>query len=390
MATLSRSVVEFNGVAAVMEDFAGVGPADLWIRRRSLEVLPPIAVMEAGFSRSSSIGLSDGNNLTINEEMEIEKQLKLLNKPAIKTIEDDGDIYDCVDINKQPAFDHPSLKNHKIQLSPSSYPKGLFDNNINVSSTNGTSIEIGLKNGNACPSGTVPIRRVSKDDLLRMRSTLKHKKMMHYSPSNYLNGDNEIYRTLAAYHTQYNHEDNEYYGASASINVYGLPQLTSTQFSSSFIWINALEHNLIKVGWTVDPNTYGDTKTRLTTAWTDPLTYNWWFIFGKEKTTIGYWPNKLFTTLRDHASWLNFGGVAGNLGRKEMPPMGSGHFSYEGLNRSCYFAWVRYIDSTTESHVLKEKDVSPNVDSKCYDVGKFKEIGGPQGNIFFFGGPGGC
>ncbi|KAJ0962693.1 hypothetical protein J5N97_027815 [Dioscorea zingiberensis] len=362
--------------------FSLVLKAGLYLDQMILMILMEVGFFKVQLSSSTfGIGLSDGNSLTINEEMEIEKQLKLLNKPAIKTIVDDGDIYDCVDINKQPAFDHPSLKNHKIQLSPSSYPDGLFDNDIS-SSTNATSIEIGLKNGNACPSGTVPIRRVSKDDLIRMRSSLNHKKMMHYSPSNYLNGDNDIYQTVAAYHTY--KKGDEYFGASASINVFGLPQLTRTQFSSSLIWIvnnaNPLEHNLIRVGWTVDPNTYGDTKTRLTTAWTrddfqhtgcidikclgfvqvskqiplgsrmsplstyngqqytmqftvfrDPVTYNWWFTLGKEKTTIGYWPNKLFTTLRDHASWLNFGGVAGSLGRKEMPPMGSGHLSCEGL-----------------------------------------------------------
>jgi len=27
-----------------------------------------------------------------------------------------GDIVDCVDINNQPAFDHPLLKNHKLQV----------------------------------------------------------------------------------------------------------------------------------------------------------------------------------------------------------------------------------------------------------------------------------
>jgi hypothetical protein len=29
----------------------------------------------------------------------------------------DGDFIDCVDINQQPAFDHPLLKNHTIQVS---------------------------------------------------------------------------------------------------------------------------------------------------------------------------------------------------------------------------------------------------------------------------------
>lgn len=28
----------------------------------------------------------------------------------------DGDIIDCVPITKQPAFDHPFLKDHKIQV----------------------------------------------------------------------------------------------------------------------------------------------------------------------------------------------------------------------------------------------------------------------------------
>ena len=29
----------------------------------------------------------------------------------------DGDIIDCVPITKQPAFDHPFLKDHKIQVT---------------------------------------------------------------------------------------------------------------------------------------------------------------------------------------------------------------------------------------------------------------------------------
>jgi len=28
----------------------------------------------------------------------------------------DGDIIDCIPISKQPAFDHPFLKDHKIQV----------------------------------------------------------------------------------------------------------------------------------------------------------------------------------------------------------------------------------------------------------------------------------
>lgn len=33
----------------------------------------------------------------------------------------DGDIIDCVHKRKQPALDHPLLKNHKIQVLKTSY-----------------------------------------------------------------------------------------------------------------------------------------------------------------------------------------------------------------------------------------------------------------------------
>ncbi|KAL6989008.1 hypothetical protein U1Q18_014759, partial [Sarracenia purpurea var. burkii] len=46
----------------------------------------------------------------------IQKHLEKINKPAVLTIESpDGDIIDCVHKRKQPALDHPLLKNHKIQ-----------------------------------------------------------------------------------------------------------------------------------------------------------------------------------------------------------------------------------------------------------------------------------
>uniref|UniRef100_A0A0E0A846 Neprosin PEP catalytic domain-containing protein n=1 Tax=Oryza glumipatula TaxID=40148 RepID=A0A0E0A846_9ORYZ len=53
--------------------------------------------------------------------------LKRLNKPPLATIQSpDGDIIDCVHISRQPAFDHPLLKDHTIQMQPSSQPSGLY------------------------------------------------------------------------------------------------------------------------------------------------------------------------------------------------------------------------------------------------------------------------
>ncbi|KAK8690086.1 hypothetical protein V6N13_088789 [Hibiscus sabdariffa] len=49
------------------------------------------------------------------ENLEMERQLKVINKRPIKSFKTDyGDILDCIDIYKQHAFDHPLLKDHKF------------------------------------------------------------------------------------------------------------------------------------------------------------------------------------------------------------------------------------------------------------------------------------
>ncbi|KAF5957074.1 hypothetical protein HYC85_004299 [Camellia sinensis] len=108
----------------------------------------------------------DWRSLTKEEDLELEERLKHLNKPAVKTIQNNyGDIYDCVDFYKQPAFDHPLLKNHTFhfQMKPTSLPK-----RSNVRKP----LHIGL-NGGGCPVGTVPIRRTTKEDLIREKLASK-------------------------------------------------------------------------------------------------------------------------------------------------------------------------------------------------------------------------
>ncbi|MBA0764447.1 hypothetical protein Gotri_013801, partial [Gossypium trilobum] len=67
---------------------------------------------------------------------DVEEKLKQLNKPAAKIIQsEDGDIIDCVEIYKQPAFDHPALRNHVIQMKPSFDLKEVKINSKNESSS---------------------------------------------------------------------------------------------------------------------------------------------------------------------------------------------------------------------------------------------------------------
>ncbi|URE19062.1 hypothetical protein MUK42_12010, partial [Musa troglodytarum] len=52
------------------------------------------------------------------EERKLEGELKTLNKPFVKSFKDEYGInYDCMDIYRQSAFDHPLLKNHTLQVT---------------------------------------------------------------------------------------------------------------------------------------------------------------------------------------------------------------------------------------------------------------------------------
>ncbi|RHN77169.1 putative neprosin activation peptide [Medicago truncatula] len=63
-------------------------------------------------------GTNNDDSFSRQKVLEVEKKLQHLRKHSLKTIKsEDGDIIDCIDIKKQPAFDHPALKNHKIQVN---------------------------------------------------------------------------------------------------------------------------------------------------------------------------------------------------------------------------------------------------------------------------------
>ncbi|KAE9451856.1 hypothetical protein C3L33_16243, partial [Rhododendron williamsianum] len=86
-------------------------------------------------------GVGGTRDLLEREDQELEKQLKVMNKPAVKT----------------------------IKMKPTSLPKRKRDQ---VSSEDKEPIHIGLI-GRGCPVGTVPIRRVTKEDLIRERNASK-------------------------------------------------------------------------------------------------------------------------------------------------------------------------------------------------------------------------
>ncbi|MCL7046509.1 hypothetical protein MKW94_027408 [Papaver nudicaule] len=314
-------------------------------------------------------------SLSEEEDLQLETQLKSLNKLPIKTIYAEwGDIYDCIEFHKQPAFDHPLLKKHKL----------LIRNEPLATKSNATF----LGGIDGCPKGTVPIRRTTKDDLIRAKS-------LSLLSSSEAHGDIQ-YR--AGY--QLSLEGQKLYGASGIVNVWN-PNVENDQFSSAEITLKsgpAEQVNGMKFGWMVNPQLYGDNVTRGFTYWTGDgshktgcyntlcpgyvqvdarytpdlpfetssifLAYQyvvtvdislepegWWLTLTGNSSTVsrmGYWPRELFPlftlTPGDGVDSIYWGGRVKSGRDGAVPPMCSGHFAGPTTDATGYFLDVKYKD----------------------------------------------
>ncbi|CAL4990965.1 unnamed protein product [Urochloa decumbens] len=356
--------------------------------------------------------------------------LRRVNKAPITSIQSpDGDIIDCVPISKQPAFDHPLLKNHTIQMHPSGYPYG--ESNIAPHPITQTWHQNGK-----CPENTIPIRRIKEEDVLRASSVNWYGKkrpddLQKFHPNSSATSGHQ-YAVASS-------PAGNYYGTKITINLWK-PTTESTQdFSLTQLWIDAGSYsnndiNTIEAGWQVYPYLYGDANPRLFIYWTrdgyqktgcynlgcsgfvqtnnqiaiggtlapqsvyggsqyeicflvwkDPKSGNWWMQLGG--TNVGYWPSCIFTHLQKSASNVQCGGeVASSENGQTSTQMGSGHFPVEGFGKASYIRNIKYIDSSNYLRSAKGLDLvtpAPN----CYNA-KSGTSSNDWGTYFFYGGPG--
>ncbi|KAK4762852.1 hypothetical protein SAY86_008620 [Trapa natans] len=379
------------------------------------------------------------------QTLEVQKHLKRLNKTPVKSIQSpDGDIIDCISMLDQPAFDHPYLKDHKIQMRPNYHPEGLFDEN-KVASTpaakeranpiNQLWHQIGI-----CPEKTIPVRRTKRDDVLRASSVKRYGRKKHRTIPQPRSASPGLVNQNGHQHAITYVEGDKYYGAKATINVWEPKIQQSNEFSLSQLWILGgsfgEDLNSIEAGWQVSPDLYGDNNTRLFTYWTsdayqatgcynllcsgfiqinneiamgasispisayrssqydisiliwkDPSEGHWWMQFGNDYV-LGYWPSFLFSYLTDSASMIEWGGEVVNSqpdGEHTSTQMGSGHFPEEGFGKASYFRNIQVVD---ESNNLKApKGIGTFTEqSNCYDVQTGNN--GDWGHYFYYGGPG--
>ncbi|XP_043693322.1 uncharacterized protein LOC122643808 [Telopea speciosissima] len=385
-------------------------------------------------------------------KLEVQNHLKRLNKPAVKSIKSpDGDIIDCVHASNQPAFDHPSLKNHTIQMRPSFHPEGLFDKNkaTTKSEQSSNSITQLWHFSGRCPEGTIPIRRTTKDDILRASSVERFGMKKHTTIPQPHSVNPAAINPGGHEHAIAYVKGDKYYGTKATINLWKPNTQQPNEFSLSQLWVvedsSSQDVNTIEAGWQVLPYFYGDNNTRLFIYWTsdsyqstgcynlvcsgfvqtnnqialggslspvsaysgsqyditilvwkvktnvsiylrDPTDGKWWMQLND--SVLGYWPSSLFSYLADSASMIEWGGEVTNtesFGQHTSTQMGSGHFPQEGNGKASYFRNIQVIDG---SNNLK----APNgistlaMYATCYNI--LSGNNSDWGNYFYYGGPG--
>ncbi|KAL1220638.1 Protein neprosin [Cardamine amara subsp. amara] len=356
------------------------------------------------------------------EDLEIVKRLKTINKPAVKIIKTiHGERYGCVDFFKQPAFDHPSMKNHNYHYKM----RPMRETKIN-----NTGFGYLWENGVGCPIGTVPIRRVTKDDLLRLDSVGdNHKPRGSWNAATTYDSNNANQHHFAVGRTK--NIGMKFNGATMELCVTA-PKVKPTQFSSSRLHIQ-MGNDFIQVGMTVNPPLYKDNQPRsfvYTSAGgescyntncqvgiiivredfplgapstpvsirgdknyyatigviKDKLNGNWFLEYGAEAVEVGFWPSSTF-----HQSFGNVVEWGGEVFSASLPgpEMGYGYFPYLKINDDAYAKHISILDGNfnVDRQLDYIEDFADNI--RGYQAVDINNSRIPHaGNIIVFGGPG--
>ncbi|KAK4761842.1 hypothetical protein SAY87_029726 [Trapa incisa] len=362
---------------------------------------------------------------------------------AVRSIRsEDGDVIDCINIYKQPAFDHPALRNHAIQMAPSVDPSV----ERTMSTEKSPAAQLWRRSG-SCPIDTVPVRRSKKASgtrrfPARKKPTGTSKSSLRSAPTD--EGDKvpnllRVNRSVAILFTYgYN-----YNAAKGDIRVWNPYVEHDHEWSNSQVALqNGPYHHFesVESGWAVNPSLYGDRQTRFFVYWTvdaskttgcfdltcpgfvqtnqeiaigaaiypistpdglpyqitiyifkDMITSNFWVQYNG--VNVGYWPADLFTSLKLTVETVQWGGevysskVGGGAAATPhtATQMGSGQFPEYMEDVS---GWVKRLRVRDNSMTLKAPDWAGTYSDeyRCYNVRYVTDyVEDPE---FYYGGPG--
>uniref|UniRef100_A0A8I6Y3H0 Neprosin PEP catalytic domain-containing protein n=1 Tax=Hordeum vulgare subsp. vulgare TaxID=112509 RepID=A0A8I6Y3H0_HORVV len=243
-------------------------------------------------------------------------------------------------------------------------------------------------------------------------------------------GENQI----THYCTYYSGEA-AYFGTIATIDVYDFGYLNKRVSTAAQIVLgNRNTSNQVLAGWEVNPELYGDSKPHFFVYWTNdgkdgcsnldcvgfvPINVatikpgdtlepsngqkrialkvfkseydgDWWLHFGHDVNNlspVGYWPKDLIIAMKDHADVIEWGGITLSYSGEISPPMGNGQWPRS--NTAASFRNVQYVDKYGKRYDPPMGGLhAVETHRNCYQTGVFRlQV---QGNMFYYGGPGGC
>src|SRR5437667_220037 len=360
-------------------------------------------------------------------------------------MDESGAIYDCIPIEQQPALKGSHERVPKAPDAPPAVPDapraagGPHEerNDHLIASPLGPDQKDRHGNVMQCPSGTIPMRRVTLEDLSRF-PTLKD--FFRKGPRGAGRPPRAIEPpTVPATHRWAHAFQNVSNGGGHSfLNLWDPPIGANQIFSLSQHWyVGGSGANLqtLECGWQVYPAFYGDTKAHLFTYWTADdynatgcynltcsafvqigssfapgmalnavsvvggaqyimeLTYwhtggRWWLYYNGTagSNAIGYYPDSLYKggALAGNASEIDYGGET--VGTTSFPPMGSGHFAKEGWQKAAYQRTIGYYKPAGGAMVNAGLTLSQSWPA-CYTV-QVTMYASPWVEVLWFGGPG--
>nr|XP_016505708.1 PREDICTED: uncharacterized protein LOC107823543 [Nicotiana tabacum] len=281
------------------------------------------------------------------------------------------------------------------QMKPSSYVKEI----ASTASTSDTLPTIGLPDG-GCPVGTVPIRRYTKEDLIRHKllppsedNTIDR----HTNRDNFTDTKDRRIKPLKGYKraivTTEDNPNNTFGGASMIAAIYN-PSSVGQQHSACRLKL-IKGKSIIQTGWRVDPTLYGDNRTRIFIHFDDgtnscfdllcpsfvlittrlsfgqPFPHisqingkhfdwgfrinwdvkkgNWWLFLEETRNNyvpIGFWPREVFDDFDYYATRVEWGGVVYSPPGILEPPMGSGLYAF--IRNAKVIAYCRNITALND------------------------------------------
>jgi hypothetical protein len=354
----------------------------------------------------------------------------------------DTQYFDCV-----PLAEQPSVRLQGLTVAPSPPPPPPLPPGGSGTSFDDASPALQVapdqtrdRFGNAvpCERGTIPMLRITLDDLSRFSSL---REFFQKGPGGAGQGPFGKSQGRAGETHKYAHafQNVANFGGNSFLNLW-TPKVNTTKgeiFSLSQHWYTNFRNDgrvqTVEGGWQNYPQLWGVRKSVLFIYWTAdgynatgcynlscpafvqvdsrvPLgapfqNYSkprkaqyevqlrwrltdkkWWLYIGN--IAVGYYPNSLYASgpLANQASGIDYGGET--VGSTSWPKMGSGKYPSKGYGLAAYHRYIYYFTSpsTASFAALTKSEPSPS----CYKIDVTNNSSDPDyRTYFFYGGPGG-